>query len=287
MQCRTRRFSVVVASLMLVATGACSGHGQTSDGAPTLEQHAYAREMPVPAPAAPPAPASGAEPDAPACASGMALVEGMHCPVVDHACLRWLDPPGKYHFFRCAEYDKSKTVCRAQRVHKRYCIDVDEQGATPKDPRPANHVSYTMARQACEARGARLCTESEFEFACEGEELRPYPYGWVRDSKKCNVDQESVVPESRKYIFDLRRKSGDDNQCVSPFGVRDLAGNVEEWVSRDRHELHVKSTLLKGSWWLKGRHTCRATNGGHDDWYQGTETGYRCCADASSSKQTN
>ena len=278
MQCRLTHILTISARLFasIVVTSACSGHGATEP--PLVEQHAYAREVPVVASSEPP------PTPAQACPAGMALVEGMHCPVVEHKCLHWLDPPGKYQFFRCEQYDPAATTCKAPRVHKRYCIDVDEQGATAKDPRPQNHVSYTMAKDACAARGARLCTESEFEFACEGEELRPYPYGWKRDSTKCNVDREEVVPPSRKYIFDLRRASGEDNACLSPFGVRDLAGNLEEWVSRDRHELHVKSTLLKGSWWLKGRHTCRATNGGHDDWYQGTETGYRCCAEARSTE---
>lgn len=287
MQCR--RLAAVLAALLAAAPPAtlagCAAPQQTDVQPGVVEQHAYAREIPPAAPVKPAASTTpeptGEEPVSPSCPAGMALVEGMHCPEVEHRCLRWLDPPGKWRFFRCAEYAKEAT-CKAPRVHKRYCIDVDEQGATPSDPRPASHVSYAMAKAACSARGARLCTESEFEFACEGEELRPYPYGWSRDAAACNVDREGVVTPNKKAIYDLRRKVGEDARCVSPFGVRNLAGNVEEWVSRDRPTLHVKSTLLKGSWWLKGKHTCRATNGGHDDWYQGTETGYRCCADAQS-----
>src|SRR5687768_17242529 len=68
-----------------------------------------------------------------ACPSGMALVSGMHCPVVEHRCLRWLDPPGKWRFFRCAEYAQEAT-CKGERVEKHFCIDVDEQGATATDP---------------------------------------------------------------------------------------------------------------------------------------------------------
>lgn len=290
MQCRTvavRSVATSAVALALVLGSACGGHGQSGE-APSVEQHAYARAIPVPltiSPSSSSAPSTEPVAEAPAaCPSGMVLVDGMHCPVVEHRCLRWLDPPGKYQFFRCAEYARNETVCKSAREHRRFCIDVDEQGATATDPRPANHVTYTMAKNACESRGARLCAESEFEFACEGEELRPYPYGWTRDASACNVDRESVVTPNKKAIYDLRRKAGADPRCVSPFGVRDLAGNLEEWVARDRHELHFKTTLLKGSWWLKGRHTCRATNGGHDDWYQGTETGYRCCADAPSKK---
>lgn len=268
-----------ISALVLFAC-AISVHGckRTQAAEPSeLEQHAFAREVPSLVPEAPSPPPP--EPAPQSCPAGMILVEGEHCPEVEHKCLRWLDPPGKWRFFRCAEYAKEAT-CKKPRVHKRFCIDENEAGAKPTDPRPANHVSYKMANAACSARGARLCTESEFEFACEGEELRPYPYGFKRDARACNVDREDVVTPNKKAIYDLRRSAAQTSQCVSPFGVRNLAGNVEEWVTRDRPTLHTKSTLLKGSWWLKGKHTCRATNGGHDDWYQGTETGYRCCADA-------
>lgn len=219
-----------------------------------------------------------ASPEPTSCPAGMILVEGEHCPVVEHKCLRWLDPPGRWHLFRCAEYAKEAT-CKTKRVHKRFCIDVNEASA-PGDPRPSNHVTFTKAKQSCEARGARLCKESEWEFACEGEAMMPYPYGFVRNAKTCNVDRENVVTPNKKAIYDLRRTNDETQQCLSPFGVRNMAGNVEEWVVRDRPTLHTKSTLLKGSWWLKGKHTCRATNGGHEEWYQGTETGYRCCKDA-------
>ncbi len=276
--------SAVIALFALTSQG-CKRANATHapPGETTIEQHAREAELapapPVTAPIAPVAPIAEPEPPASACPAGMALVEGQHCPVVEHRCLRWLDPPGRWRFFRCAEYAPEAT-CKAERVPMRFCIDVDEQGATAADPRPANHVTFTAAKAACEARGARLCKESEWEFACEGEELRPYAYGFRRDAAICNVDREDVVTPNKKAIYDLRRKVGEDAQCTSPFGVRDMAGNLEEWVVRDRHTLHTRTTLLKGSWWLKGRHTCRATNGGHEDWYQGTETGYRCCKDA-------
>lgn len=268
MKCRTL---VVVALFALVA---CRRTHDEPHDPPRLETRTFGRETTIAA-----APIASVAPPPPACPEGMALVEGEQCPVVEHKCLRWLDPPGKWRYFRCAEYAPEVT-CKGPREHKRFCIDVNEQGETKDDPRPANHVSFKMAKASCEARGARLCKESEWEFACEGEEARPYPYGFRRDAQACNVDREDVVTPNKKAIYDLRRTPAEDAQCLSPFGVRDLAGNLEEWVVRDRHELHSRTTLLKGSWWLKGRHTCRATNGGHEDWYQGTETGYRCCADA-------
>lgn len=211
------------------------------------------------------------------CPPGMAEVSGSYCPDVEHRCLRWLDPPGKYHAFRCAEYAKDP-VCRAPRRPMHFCMDVDEQklpGTPDSEKRPSNHASYLDARATCEARGARLCTNSEFQFACEGEEMRPYPYGFVRDSTACNIDHFELGKPCAG-LHDLRTEQGANPRCTSPFGVRDLAGNLEEWVTRDPGA-GGKRTLLKGSWWLPGKSTCRATNAGHDEVYEGPETGFRCC----------
>jgi len=209
------------------------------------------------------------------CPAGMMRVSGSYCPDVEHRCLRWMDPPGKYHAFRCAEYAKDP-VCRAPRRPMHFCVDRDEQRlpAVAFDPRPTNNVTYGEAKQACAARGARLCSQSEWQFACEGEEMRPYPYGFVRDSAACNIDHFELGRP--KALHDLRTPVGANPQCASPFGVLDLAGNLEEWVTRDPGA-GGKATLLKGSWWMPGRSTCRATNAGHDEAYHGTETGFRCC----------
>jgi hypothetical protein len=38
--------------------------------------------------------------------------------------------------------------------------------------------------------------------------------------------------------------------------------------------------VLKGSWWIPSRHACRQFQVGHNDVYNGGETGARCCKDA-------
>ena len=211
-----------------------------------------------------------------ACPSGMTLVEGEYCSgEVEHVCKRWLDPPGRYHLFRCEAYEQP-AKCKGQKKKMRYCIDTDEARlAGSDDPRPSNHVSYVEAKRSCSARGAHVCNESEWQFACEGEEMRPYPYGFTRDPDACNIDNFELGKGVGRLV-DKRSKQGENEKCVSPFGVRDMAGNLEEWTT-GRPGTHTHWTLLKGSWWLPGRSTCRATNAGHDEVYQGTETGFRCC----------
>jgi hypothetical protein len=217
--------------------------------------------------------------DLSSCPSGMTLVSGSYCPEVEQTCLRWLDPPGRYRQFRCAEYAAPST-CKGKRRLMRFCIDTDEQRAAGVDPRPRNRVSFYDTKLACAARGARVCNESEWTFACEGEEMRPYPYGFVRDSEACNIDHFDLGSPGAG-LRDHRTAIGANPRCSSPFGVRDLAGNLEEWVTRDDSApgstSWTKPTLLKGSWWLPGKSTCRAVNAGHNGAYWGPETGYRCC----------
>jgi hypothetical protein len=219
------------------------------------------------------------EPDVPggACPSGMALVEGEYCPRVEQRCLRWMDPPGRYHEYRCAEYAKPAR-CLSKREHRRFCIDRRER--SDADGLPLNVQSWTDASEACAAAGARVCVESEWTFACEGEEMRPYPYGWRRQAAKCNADRTDLLTPGQPWLLrDERSPTGAHPQCSSPFGLLDMAGNVAEWVSVDGFA-DGSLVVQKGNWWQPGRHACRDAQGGHDKFYRGRETGFRCCAGA-------
>lgn len=222
-------------------------------------------------------PAPVAEPPraADACPSGMVLVEGNYCPEVEQRCLRWLDgEKGRFAHYRCAEYAPSKCVSAAKK-RMRFCIDRDEHVSAGQSL-PDNHVSLTDAVRACSAEGKRVCRESEWNFACEGEEMRPYPYGFSRDSSACNADLTDIVDGDGK-LKDLRTPPGAHPRCVSPFGVRDLAGNLEEMVARDGPGLRA---AMKGAYWQPSKNHCRAAQTTHDAWYSGTETGFRCCSEA-------
>jgi formylglycine-generating enzyme required for sulfatase activity len=216
--------------------------------------------------------------DPSACSAGMVLVDGEWCPRVEQQCLRWLDPPGRYHDYRCAEYSRSPR-CLAPREHKRFCIDRRER--TEKGSGlPLNAQSWNDAKRSCDDAGARVCMDSEWTFACEGESMRPYPYGWRREASKCNADKMLLlVPGQPWRLRDERDPAGAHPQCASPFGVLDMAGNVAEWVSVDGHP-DGSAVVQKGNWWQPGKHACRDAQWGHDRFYKGTETGFRCCAHA-------
>jgi sulfatase modifying factor 1 len=79
---------------------------------------------------------------------------------------------------------------------------------------------------------------------------------------------------------DHRAPASAHPRCVSAFGVHDMAGNVDEWATVDGAPVGSRE-VMKGSWWMPGRHACRSFQGGHGAHYGGAESGIRCCAEAS------
>ena len=222
-------------------------------------------------------PLTSTRPGSSECPSGMALVVGNYCPEVEHTCLKWLDPPDSpYAQFRCAKY-QAPAKCKGTKRPMRYCIDTKER-SEPGSALPAHFVSFNDAAKSCAAAGARICKESEWEFACEGEEMRPYPYGWERHGTLCNAERTNDLGRIGQLV-DHREVSGSHPDCKSPFGIFDQAGNVEEWVQPDSPKMGWKQ-VMKGSWWIPSRHACRSFQVGHGPEYGGGESGYRCCKDA-------
>ena len=233
-------------------------------GVESVQKHALARLNSVAEP-----PSHGP------CASGMVLVEGDYCPVVRQRCLRFVDPEGSaLASQRCAEFESPMRCLSPQRETKRYCIDADEftdaGGELPK-----TQLTAGEARALCEAAGKRLCTESEWTFACEGSNLLPYPYGFERDAHRCNTDKTDLVTAEGE-LKDLRAAAGSHGRCTSEFGVRDLVGNVEEFVVSDTEPSAV---LRKGAYWQPAANSCRTSRPHPEPDYLGIELGFRCCAD--------
>lgn len=212
--------------------------------------------------------------DSTGCGPEMVLVEGAYCPKLVQRCRTQTDPEGSALYgHRCAEYKRSSFCLSPQKQHRRFCIDRDEH-AEVGTTLPQSRVTVAEARANCERQGKRLCSNAEWTFACEGEEANPYPYGVVRDATVCNIDRAGLVSASGE-LNDLRSTRGTFPRCQSAFGVRDLSGNVEEYVLDDA----TGQPLRKGGYWQPGANHCRASQPHADQNYRGIELGYRCCAD--------
>jgi formylglycine-generating enzyme required for sulfatase activity len=207
----------------------------------------------------------------------MVLVEGKYCPLVEHNCLEWLDNP-KLPFARCGRYAQDPKCLKA-REHLRFCIDREEFTLTGKRL-PENFMSLNQAIAQCRKLDKRICLEREWNFACEGEQMRPYPYGWSREPK-CNQDRLDLfeMRNDKQMLRDHRAASRSFSECVSPFGVLNMAGNLDEPVLREGGGAPLMHTALKGGWWMPARNRCRPATTAHGDHYRDVQVGARCCAD--------
>lgn len=85
---------------------------------------------------------------------------------------------------------------------------------------PVLHVSWHEARAFCRWAGRRLPTEAEWELAASGHEKRRFPWGDAPpDATRANLD-------GRALRVDVAALPDGD----SPFGCRQMIGNVWEWT---------------------------------------------------------
>lgn len=241
------------------------------------------------------------------CPENMNLVEGNYCRLVEQQCLQYAThvkdgPAGKTEQpdkARCMKFAPSE--CKDDRPpHKmRFCMDryeyPNKKGAIP-------HVltDWRQAWEACAEQGKRLCTEAEFNLACEGEELNPYATGRERDDEKCNIDKpfvkrkKNLLPrlqcETKEWCraemerLDGREPAGSRKECVSAYGIHDLNGNVNEWIYMPWRP-PGKRSAIKGGWWGPVRNRCRPIVMSHHEEYTGYEVGFRCCSKPLDEKQ--
>jgi formylglycine-generating enzyme required for sulfatase activity len=104
--------------------------------------------------------------------------------------------------------------------------------------KPVTWVSQEDARAYAAWAGKRLPHEWEWQYTAQGEDGRRYPWG--------NDWQASAVPAAQKG----RVLTGPDDvdahpSGASPFGVRDMVGNVWQWTDEFVDE-HTRAAILRG-----------------------------------------
>ena len=243
--------------------------------------------------------------DAKQCPAGMVLVDGQF--ILDlrsrddsdeimfaqnEACTRWLTLDRGFNGL-CDRFDRDRwqaISARFPRKRVRFCMDRYEFPNT-RGEYPLVVVTFSEAERYCTKVDKRLCTESEWTLACEGEEGLPFPYGYERDASACRIgilgpapDKDTFVPRTLSRTargIDLAwrgLRSGESARCVSPFSIEDMTGNVDEWTRSVR--AYGYKMILKGGHWGAGRQRCRPQTRGHGPQYVRYDQGLRCCRDA-------
>jgi formylglycine-generating enzyme required for sulfatase activity len=112
------------------------------------------------------------------------------------------------------------------------CRLVDAQGGFDEPRQPVVDVSWHDAGAYCRFAGKALPTEAQWELAARGPDGRRYPWGTAID---CGAANYGAWMECKDVNPGRPRAVGTTPRDVSPFGVRDLGGNVREWT-RDWYE---------------------------------------------------
>ncbi|MEZ4394454.1 MAG: SUMF1/EgtB/PvdO family nonheme iron enzyme [Polyangiales bacterium] len=114
---------------------------------------------------------------------------------------------------------------------------------------------------------------------------------WSRNSRGRRPSERTLLAAARSplaYGFVLASLYGSETNghaagCTSPFGVRDLAGGVDEWTRRaGRVPAGGYESILKGGYGGSEpvRNRCRPATGAHGPTFRYYQIGFRCCADA-------
>jgi len=229
------------------------------------------------------------------CPADMKHVSGVYCPQVEQKCLEWVDATGKIttapvpgQTGRCGTFQQPSRCLtpEAKRPFKDFCIDTFEHGGSTTS-RPQSWMNWYDAKSSLEREGKRLCTDSEWTMACEGPDMLPYPYGngYHRDRTACNFDNSAVgfdvfkatsrTTETAQRLDALLVFSGTMPRCVSPFGVFDMVGNLDEWVVNESGSPYVSG--LKSGHVFGVRNACRPMTEAHGPTFAWYETGTRGC----------
>jgi formylglycine-generating enzyme required for sulfatase activity len=133
-------------------------------------------------------------------------------------------------------------------------------GKRDRDKHPINCVSWSQATQYCAWLNKRLPTDIEFEKAARGDkDDRIYPWGddsYGTGAVYANIADKSALSEFPDWPA---HRSYDDGAIatapvgsypdgISPYGVYDLIGNVEEWTSDWYDEAKSYRSIRGASW---------------------------------------
>jgi formylglycine-generating enzyme required for sulfatase activity len=195
--------------------------------------------------------------------------------------------------------------------------DVRYEARSVPDVLPQAYISRNEAQLACRNAGKRLCSMAEWRRTCQGKGSAHWPYGRKAVAGSCNHLKAHLL--SLRFGSDARRwtyanfndptldeepgflaKTGAYAACTTSEDVRDLVGNLHEWVSDMVDEklvaaLEAEDVERVSQPWKEGNgifmggffstadqhgEGCTFTTIAHEPRYHDYSIGFRCCAAA-------
>jgi formylglycine-generating enzyme required for sulfatase activity len=115
--------------------------------------------------------------------------------------------------------------------------------AAGRESHPVNCVPWAEANAYCEWSGRRLPSELEWEKAARGTDRLVYP--WGDEAATC---ERAVIDVRGSCGSPGTRPAGSHPGDASPYGVLDLAGNVQEWTA-DWYDARKRDRAVRGANW--------------------------------------
>jgi sulfatase modifying factor 1 len=165
-----------------------------------------------------------------------------------------------------------------------YARPFGDAGAPAAPDHPATQVSLADAVAYCEAQGARLPTEREWEHAARNarDDRGRYPWGdAIGDTPRANVWQGSF-PEANTLADGFLFTSPIGTFPATPLGFVDLVGNAWQWTSSS-FEGESGARVIRGGSFLCDDRVCHGARIGARQSAREEETffhlGFRCAHD--------
>lgn len=168
---------------------------------------------------------------------------------------------------------------------------------------PQGYLSQVEAARFCKNAGKRLCRRNEWVQACKGKRNYQFSFSNDPDAAGCNLGGPHNLGQffgndNKKWTYNdfndprlnqrpgFLGKSGAHPDCKSDYGVYDMLGNLQEWVSDVTgsglgtfvgafysNPPTVEDAHASGS-------GCEYKIAGHGPKYHDYSIGFRCCKDA-------
>jgi iron(II)-dependent oxidoreductase len=181
-------------------------------------------------------------------------IEGGDAPGVD-VQYPWEDAPRRHHDHEMEL--KAFYIDRYPVTHTQFKKFLDVAGYRPKDDhnflkdwvggsppagwdnKPVTWVSLEDARAYAAWAGKRLPHEWEWQYAAQGTDGRPFPWGSDVNPNAIPKPEGGTQPRPATDVDAFP-------QGASPFGVRDLMGNIWQWTDEYVDE-HTRAAIVRGS----------------------------------------